>query len=52
MIKIGIQGHPAKGKEIIQILESLGAVNLNNYSGDNPACYSVRLNPISSLFQV
>lgn len=38
-MKIAIQGHPNRGKEIIQILESLGGSNPYNYSGDNPTCY-------------
>ena len=38
-MKIAIQGHPTRGKEVIQILESLDGSNPYNYSGDNPACY-------------
>ena len=38
-MKIAIQGHPFRGKEVIQILESLGGINSYNYSGSNPACY-------------
>lgn len=38
-MKIAIQGHPTREKEVIQILESLGGSNPYNYSGDNPACY-------------
>lgn len=38
-MKIAIQGHPTRGKEVIQILERLGGVNSYNHSGSNPACY-------------
>ena len=37
-MKIAIQGHLTRGKEVIQILESLGCKN-NEYHGDNPAIY-------------
>ena len=33
-MKIAIQGHPTRGKEVIQILESLGGRNTFNYNGD------------------
>ena len=33
-MKIAIQGHPTRGKEVIQILEDLGGINRMNYSGD------------------
>ena len=33
-MKIAIQGHPFRGKEVIQILESLGGRNTFNYNGD------------------
>ena len=33
-MKIAIQGHPTRGKEVIQILESLGGRNAFNYNGD------------------
>lgn len=36
---IAIQGHRTRGKEVIQILESLGGINSYNHSGSNPACY-------------
>ena len=32
-MKIAIQGHPTRGKEIIQILESLGGKNIENLKG-------------------
>ena len=35
-MKIAIQGHPTRGKEVIQILESLGCINRMNQSG----CYT------------
>ena len=34
-MKIAIQGHPARGKEVIQILESLGGNNGYDQSGSN-----------------
>ena len=34
-MKITIQGHPTRGKEVIQILENLGGINRMNHSG----CY-------------
>ena len=33
-MKIAIQGHPTRGKEVIQILESLGGKNLKKWHGD------------------
>lgn len=38
-MKIAIQGHPTRGKEIIQILESLGGINDGLHEGNNPNCY-------------
>lgn len=38
-MKITIQGHPTRGKEIIQILESLGGINIRNLRGDGYLCY-------------
>lgn len=35
MIKIAIKGHLTRGKEVIQILESLGGINTQNYLGNN-----------------
>ena len=32
-MKIAIQGHPTRGKEVIQILESLGGINRMNHVG-------------------
>ena len=34
MVKIAIQGHSKRGKEVIQILESLGGKNLKKWHGD------------------
>ena len=34
-MKIAIQGHPTRGKEVIQILESLGGKNGYDQSGSN-----------------
>ena len=40
MVKIAIQGHPTRGNEVIQILESLGGKNTSNHNGkDNYAYY-------------
>lgn len=33
-MKIAIQGHPTRGKEVIQILESLGGINKWNHAGE------------------
>lgn len=41
-MKIAIQGHLTRGKEVIQILESLGGINIKKYSG----CYSYNKNNI------
>lgn len=38
-MKIAIQGHPFRGKEVIQILESLGGINDGLHEGNNPDCY-------------
>lgn len=38
-MKIGIQGHFTRGKEIIQILESLGGINDGLHKGNNPNYY-------------
>ena len=39
-MKITIKGHPTRGKEVIQILESLGGRNISNHKGnDNYAYY-------------
>ena len=32
-MKIAIQGHPTRGKEVIQILENLGGINRKNHKG-------------------
>ena len=34
-MKLAIQGHPTRGKEVIQILESLGGENRYDQSGSN-----------------
>lgn len=50
MVKIGIQGHPTRGKEVIQILESLGGKN-DGYYGNNPElCYEIHGNLIVAMF--
>lgn len=36
-MKIAIQGHPTRGKEVIQILESLGGKNTSNWHGNGNA---------------
>ena len=33
MVMIAIQGHPTRGKEVIQILKNLGGINRMNHSG-------------------
>lgn len=38
-MKLAIQGHVDRGKEIIQILESLGGINDGLHEGNNPDCY-------------
>lgn len=38
-MKIAIQGHPTRGKEVIQILESLGGVNTYSLSGTCPISF-------------
>lgn len=39
MFNIAIQGHPTRGKEVIQILESLGGINICNHLGNNFCAY-------------
>lgn len=41
MVKIAIQGHPTRGKEVIQILESLGGNNLYNMTGSRFSHYYI-----------
>lgn len=38
-MKIAIQGHPTRGKEVIKILESLGGINKYNYYGNSSKAY-------------
>ena len=38
-MKIAIQGHPTRGKEVIQILESLGGKNKWFHYGNNENCF-------------
>lgn len=38
-MKIAIQGHPDRGKEVIHILESLGGVNRLNHNGHYTNCF-------------
>lgn len=40
-MKIAIQGHPVRGKEVIQILESLGGKNTPNHDGKSDYVYYV-----------
>ena len=37
-MKIAIQGHPTRGKEVIQLLESLGGVNSLEQTGRYIGC--------------
>jgi hypothetical protein len=47
MGNIAIKGHPTRGKEVIEILEMLGAKNKYNLSGDGTnAYYVIELNEI------
>lgn len=41
MNKIAIQGHPTRGKEVIQILESLGGKNINEFIGTFKSFYFI-----------
>lgn len=41
MVKIAIQGHPTRGKEVIQILESLGGKNVEGLKGTYESFYYV-----------
>lgn len=41
MNKIAIQGHPTRGKEVIQILESLGGKNINKFIGTFKSFYFI-----------
>ena len=38
-MKFAIKGHPTRGKEVIQILESLGGINDGLHEGNNTDCY-------------
>lgn len=40
-MKIAIQGHPTRGEEVIQILESLGGNNLYMMTGSRFSCYYI-----------
>ena len=50
-MKIAIQGHPTRGKEVIQLLESLGGINKWNHTGEcvNYAYYIDHCNNIYSF---
>lgn len=41
MVKIAIQGHPTRGKEVIQILESLGGKNTALFKGNQASWYFI-----------
>ena len=41
MVKIAIQGHPTRGKEVIQILESLGGKNNSSFKGTEDLWYYI-----------
>ena len=52
MGNIAIKGHPTRGKEVIEILEMLGAKNKYNLSGDGTNAYYIKgsdLNDLSKL---
>ena len=40
-MKIAIQGHPTRGKEVIQILESLGGENDSSFRGTEDFYYHI-----------
>lgn len=50
-MEIAIQGHPTRGKEVIQLLESLGGINKWNHTGEcvNYAYYIDHCNNIYSF---
>lgn len=51
-MKIAIQGHPFRGKEIIQILESLGGINMERLTGTCKTFYYINhRNKISDTFK-
>lgn len=54
MVNIAIQGHPTRGKEVIQILKSLGGKNTNHLHGNNCDGYYCILgdNHITSIFSI
>ena len=47
-MKIAIQGHPTRGNEVIQILESLGGRNICDYLGTRSDQYYC-LDPCSNI---
>lgn len=49
-MKIAIQGHSTRGKEVIQILKSLGGKNNNYLSGDSDAYYYIN-NDLEGIIQ-
>lgn len=58
-MKIAIQGHPTRGNEVIQILETLGGNNLYIMTGSTPdcayyinSCYNIDGNPLEYVKQV
>lgn len=58
-MKIAIQGHPTRGKEVIQILESLGGNNLHIMEGSGSdccyyidSCFNINDNPTIFVEQV
>ena len=50
-MKIAIQGHPTRGKEVIQILESLGGDNVFDQSGSNEN-FVYYINNIGTIYSV
>lgn len=58
-MKIAIQGHPTRGEEVIQILESLGGNNLYVMEGSGSdccyyidSCFNINGNPTTFVEQI
>lgn len=50
MIKIAIHGHPTRGKEVIQILESLGGKNKIGLNGSSATLYYIDKGEIRNTY--
>lgn len=49
-MKLAIQGHETRGKEVIQLLEMLGGVNIHNYVGTTNEYYAIDNNKICTIY--